>query len=243
MSYGAWRSRATWLVGLVLLASGCGVAEYESKMIVAQQRMERFEKEDQMLGPPLVIPKRLDSKKNLRPWANLFFRPPRGIRPKPVMTEGEEPEPEKRGGLLYQYVPPPKKTALGVARVELAFGDQKEFATELMSNFTATNEPKKSTRSFRPPGRQVGVTFETIEMEGTDQGIDYLYSINRTATKKNLQIAVVYWVLKSQAARSRGLIDLSLESFALNEEATEAREQYNRGSPLLVPQTPDAVSR
>jgi hypothetical protein len=216
--------------------SGCGVAEYESKMIDAQQRLERFVKEDKMLGPPLVIPKHLDKFEIKRPWANLFFRPPKGIRAMYLETDAEEPEPILRGDLLYDYVPPPNLTAGGVARVELAFGDQKDFATTLMGNFPSS-ELKKTQRTFRPPGRQIAITFETIEIEGREGGIDYLYSINRTATKNNVQIAVVYWVLKSEISKvkSSGMLDLSLESFALDEDANAARDLFVRGSPLQVP--------
>jgi hypothetical protein len=231
---------APLLAGLLLLGLGCGVADYESKMILAQQRLERFDKEDKMLGQPLVIPKHLDKLEIRRPWANLFVRPPKGIRPQFVETDAEEPEPVLRGSLLYDYVPPAKQTAGGVARVELAFGEQKDFVAQLLGNFTGTSDPKKSQRTFRPTGRQMGITFETIEMEGTDGGIDYLYSINRTATQSGVQIAIVYWVIKSEVGKVKasGLLDISLESFALEEDANRSRELFARGSPLLVPQRP-----
>jgi hypothetical protein len=233
------RCRALGLLGLLLLASGCGVDDYEKKMIEAQHRIARFEEEDRVLGRPLEIPKHTDKNDIKRPWANLFFRPPKGISYQPVESGGDNSEVVLRGGLLYDYLPPPKTTAGGIARVELAFGEQKpeELRTEVMRRFTSTSNPQSRQRSFRIQGRQTGTNFETIEFDGNDEGIDYFYSINLTHNKE-VSIAVVFWVLKGQQGATIRLIDMSLESFALDEEANRARELFSRGSPLLVPQHP-----
>ena len=95
----------------VVLALGCGLAEYEAKMLESQRRAERFDEENRLLGTGLEIPT-----KEVRPPAatlpevkitvklvNLAMRPPKGINPKfePALWQGK----------FYQYTRLKEKAA------------------------------------------------------------------------------------------------------------------------------------
>src|SRR5688572_20343701 len=60
-----------------LACAGCGLGEYEAHMLAEQQRLERFDRDNRLLGDPVSAP---------AAWARatpsmpeLFLRPPRGV--------------------------------------------------------------------------------------------------------------------------------------------------------------------
>jgi hypothetical protein len=214
-----------WLGGL-LLASGCGVADYEGKMLSAQKRLERYEEESRLLGNPLTLPSRDTKDAGKQRIAHLFLRPPKGI------STTAENESEPRNRLLYSYRPRSANAAGGVALVELAAGDQKDFAAEVLRCVNPSGKAASRTREVRHPLRQTATTFETTEFED-DQ---YFYTVNVWRGAKN-QIAVVYWVFKDRRAGASKAVDLSLESFAVDAEASRQQKSWHL-SPLKMTEPP-----
>lgn len=90
-----------------LLIGGCGLAEYEAQMLDSQQRVERFDEENRLLGTPLQIPtKNVPSPGNPKievstKLINVTIRPPKGIDPvyNPALWQNK----------FYQYLPTPTK--------------------------------------------------------------------------------------------------------------------------------------
>jgi hypothetical protein len=210
--------------GLLCLAVGCGAAEYEGRMLDAQARLARYDEEARLLDDrALAMPTREDKEGAHVRIANVFLRPPKGI--------GSQPSKEPRLGLLYSYQPR-ENTASTAAQVELAFSDQKEFKTNLIRCFNTTTKPTERKRSFRQPGREAPLTFDTTEFEDDR----YFYSINVWGDGKT-QVAVVYWLFKNQASAASRAMDLSLENFGSGADADRQSALFNRGSPLKqVPQ-------
>ncbi|MFO0927198.1 MAG: hypothetical protein U0736_09180 [Gemmataceae bacterium] len=216
---------------LGLLAGGCGVAEYEKKMLEAQNRLQRFDEEKRVLGAPLNLPRVLDENQVSTDVANLFLRPPHGISENP----SNDKEPRER--LFYSYPPATGKQAGGFTLVELAFGDvlrDRDFAQNVLRCFSATGGTASRTNSVQAPGRAEPVTFQTTEFEDGQ----YFYSVNVWRGSKQ-QVAVAYWVLREQKAAARRALDLSLRTFAMDADATAARQLYQRAASgqLLKPPT------
>jgi hypothetical protein len=60
---------------------GCGLSDYEQRMLYSQTYVENKDHEEQVLGLPLAPPPKLttEGKKNGQPVVDLYIRPPRGI--------------------------------------------------------------------------------------------------------------------------------------------------------------------
>ncbi|MEM2119790.1 MAG: ABC transporter permease, partial [Archaeoglobaceae archaeon] len=76
---------------------GCGLKEYEEKMVRAQARLERWEKEFQYLDGPLGIPVRMGKDEKAVSLLPIFLRPPRGINISPENFR------EPRFGLMFTF--------------------------------------------------------------------------------------------------------------------------------------------
>jgi hypothetical protein len=217
----AFRLRRCCLGALLVLASGCGVHEYEKKMLESQVRLQRWEDESRILGGPIGIPYRKAGDTEL-PIANMFLRLPKNIY--------NQPEDKPRENFLYVY----SEAAPGVlARVELAAGDEKDFVSNVMRYYRGSGKPTTHTTSVKAPGRETPTTFETTEMEDDK----YFFSINiHTGSTK---VAIIYWVNKNQKANAKKVIETSLQTFAADSEARKQMDLYRRGSPL--DKVPDRV--
>jgi hypothetical protein len=219
----AWahRLRPCCLAALLVLASGCGVNEYEKKMLESQVRLQRWEEEARVLGSPIGVPYRKSGDTEL-PIANIFLRLPKNIY--------NQAEDKPRENSLYMY----SEAAPGVvARVELAAGDEKDFVSNVMRYFRGSGKPKTYTTSVRAPGRETPTTFETTELE--DDKYIFFINIHTGSTR----VAIIYWVNKSERAKAKKLIDTSLQTFAADNEARKQGELYQRRSPL--DKVPDRV--
>jgi hypothetical protein len=219
----SFRRFVVCLTGLCLVSgSGCGVDDYERKMLEAQARIKRFEEESALLGPALSIPRPRDKDGSQRPIADLFLRPPIGIRTSAVS------ESEPRANLLFTY--PSRKADTGpVVALELAVGEQEDFDKAVIRCFLP-KPPASRERTVHHPLRQSAETFQTTE----DDDQQYFYSINIAKPAKQ-KIAIVYKVAKEQRDAAARAIQMSLESFAVNQEATRQRELAKKGPQLEVP--------
>ena len=218
MLFPAHRIRLCFLgAALVALAGGCGVHEYEKKMLNAQSRLERWEEEADNLTPnPISVPTRkVDNDEES--IANIFLRVPKNIS-----TAWER---DPRSKLMYFY---PEAAPGPVHRVDLAVGEQKEFVTDVLRLCPGKVAGPRQT-SMRVAGRENPTNFETYDVT-TEAGDKYIYSVNIWSGSS--KIAVVYWILKGQEVKGKKLAELSLQTFAAEKDATEQREIFLRGSPV-----------
>lgn len=207
---------------LIALAAGCGVHEYEKKMLDAQSRLQRWEAEEHDLGGPLSVPTRkVDNEEEI--IANIFLRAPTNI--------STQWEPDPRSKLMYYY----KEARSGpVHRIDLAVGEHKDFVTDVL-RLCPGKVAGPSQTSIRLAGRENPTNFETYEIT-TEAGDKYIYSVN--IWSGSTKVAVVYWILKGQELKGKNLAKLSLQTFAAGMDATEQRQVFLRGSPIAqVPAT------
>jgi hypothetical protein len=208
-------------LGLLLLAlPACGLSEYEGLMREkAQKNEEHFRNEQKYLDEPVQIPTEKNKEGKDVPLANVFFRPPKGIRAKP--------ESEPRDNLLWGYPAVPKSGG-DFTYVEMAFAtDNKDFTTEVLQKYQAVE-------NLPTPQRDPPLPFDTWEFNDAQYG----YSINVLKGGGRTQVAVVYWFGKGRHNALRTAMDLSLESLAVDQQAVMARQKYSQKSPWQLKPTP-----
>ncbi len=160
----------------LLMLPACGLSDYESLALQAQEREERFREEKRLLDEPVKIPTHKDKDDHDVALADMFFRPPKGIQ--------AVYQPEKRDDLLWQYFP--ARTGSDFARVEIAFAeDNKEFAAEVLPHFQASGPSQQRVDTLTPPGRPQ-LEFAVWEFDNVQEG----YSIN--VLRGQPQVAIVY---------------------------------------------------
>jgi hypothetical protein len=248
---------AAWAV-LALAAAGCGLADYEERMQQAQRAADRYDEENKYLGDPLVIPDRkpeppaegkAEGKAEGRaegrrgparaePLVNLFLRPPKGISPKPEDQPIQE--------VLYRYGPvtaaqtrtrgagpaPGRAGAggspgSGFTDVYLAVGDDSdEFVDKALAPMPRTEDKLPPAREHRVPlpGGQA-LNFGEINFAADDA--DYSAYFHRSRGRR---VVLVYRMAKDQRAKLAHVVDLSLSTFALDEQAEQMASAF-RGRP------------
>jgi hypothetical protein len=217
------RVRLCFLAALLLSVGGCGLSEYEKKMLDSQNRLERWEEEKRLLGDPIAMPTVADKEGTEFPIANVFLRLPKGLS-----TQPDKP----RQKLLYPYNP--AGNAGQVIRVEFAAAGEKadeqaNFVRDVMRCFSASGGKTTNTQQrFSGDGREIPLVFDKIEF--FDNQYDYLVYINTGSTK----VAVVYVIAKDKKGAISKTLELSLKTFAADREATRQKDLFKRGSPLTM---------
>lgn len=208
---------------LLLGVPACGLSEYETLMQEVQKRADHFQDEKKYLDEPVKIPTKKEDDREV-PVAEVFFRPPKGIRP--------TFEPTPRGNLLWRY--PAQKNNAECSLVELAFGaGNKEFAAEVVGNFNPAERVHPKTQQYPVVGRETPSVFDVWEFEiGSDA-----YSIN-ILRDPVCPVAVVYVYNKARRESARKAIDLSLQSLAVASQVRAARQRYDSKSPWKLKATP-----
>ncbi|HEY7309290.1 MAG TPA: hypothetical protein VH643_08045 [Gemmataceae bacterium] len=198
--------------GLLLLAlPACGLSDYEAKTLETQQRAERFDKEQKYLDEPVQMPTTPDKDGKEVKVADVFFRPPKGIGPKPAHL----------GNQLWRYARTGKSDFV---RVEMAFATEaKDFAQDVMRNYQAAE-------NFQAPQHE---SFDTWEFNDADNG----YSVNVHKGGRT-QVAIVYVFARGQRDNLRTAMDLSLQSLAVDQKAAAARQKYGDKSPWRLKPAP-----
>lgn len=191
----------------------------------AQERADHFQDEKKHLDEPVKIPTKKDKDSDLEvPVAEVFFRPPKGIRP--------TFEPTPRSDLLWRY--PAQKNNAECSRVELAFGaGNKQFAADVANNFPSTQQVHPRTQQYNVVGREAPLVFDVWEFEIGQEA----YSIN-ILRDPVCPVAIVYVYNKARRENARKAIDLSLESLAVASQVRAARQRYDRKSPWKLKATP-----
>jgi hypothetical protein len=207
---------------LLLTLPACGLGDYEELMREAQERERRFQDEKKYLDEPVKVPTKKDGDREI-PVAEIFFRPPKGIRATFETTP--------RNNLLWRY---PARTSGGdFALVEMAFGeDNKDFAAEVVRNYQASEPIRPRAQQFNVPGRDSSLVFDIWEFESGQEG----FSINVLRDPRR-PVAVVYVYNKARRDSARKAIELSLESLAVGPQVRAARQQYDRKSPWQLKST------
>ncbi|HEY1860692.1 MAG TPA: hypothetical protein VGG61_10080 [Gemmataceae bacterium] len=225
------------LVGTALV-SGCGLAEYEANMASEQARIHRIDLENKYLEDPIEWPAKKESdkkdgdkkdgdKKDVdKNWADVFFRPPRGIDRKPQ---------QQQRGMLYEYRRS-KDNNGPILEILIGTGvDQKDFSNDVRKLFPPSVSAITTRRETRTvPGRNEPLAFELTTFD--DANSTYLKCIYK---KGDAQVAVVYHLEKTgklvvfsddekSESELANKIRLSLESLGVDQEASRLRVAFNK---------------
>ena len=153
------RFRFVCLGVLLVFAGGCGVDEYQKKMLKAQDDLVRFEEEKRMLTDPITVPTRPYEGTEV-PIANIFLRLPRGIY--------TQPDTKTRENILFFYAPSTEDAKRPIAKVELAGAkdqqEEKAFITEVLNCFAKSGSTMTRTQQFRIPDSDLTNTFSTYRV-------------------------------------------------------------------------------
>jgi hypothetical protein len=207
LSFTSTRVRLLGLALLVVAVPACGLSEYEKLMHDTQEREARFRLENKYLDAPVQIPTQKDKDDHDVPVANVFFRPPKGISSK---AEG--------GPFLWHYR---ARSSGDFVSVDMAFAppDDKDFVAKVFNYYPRAEGSTTPTRN--PP-----LPFDSWEFDSAQQG----YSINITKGS-GTKVAIVYVFGKGRREALRQIIDLSLQSLGVDQQANAARLRYNQKSP------------
>jgi hypothetical protein len=214
-------------LGLAAWVSGCGLSEYEANMASEQARVHRLEEENKYLDDPIEWPAKKDSDKketgrketskkdSEKPYVDVFFRPPRGIKRTPN---------QQQHGPLYVF---PRSSDNTGAIQEIWIGaavNQADFARDVTKLFVpAGGSVTKPTHSDKqPPGRKEPLSLDTSTYE--DAGSTYSINIYK---KGNIDVAVVYHIDKTKSSETTAKVEMSLESLAIDADAAQQRRLFN----------------
>jgi hypothetical protein len=223
------------LPGVVFLVlAGCGLTEYEQRMLQTQRRVQQVEETNRLLDQPLNVPTREEPEKEkgkgptITTLAYFFFRPPLGI----LLT----PEKTPRQGLLYTYPINPKPPApppgskppppSPFVAVEVAIGsDIKDLIRDVLRAYPSSVAAAPVKKSFSSGERTT--EFETYEFDDPDGSH---WALHFTLVGKQA-FALAYHIAKGQKDNAARALQASLESFAAGEAMVPAKLEYNNGSP------------
>jgi hypothetical protein len=227
----------------------------------SQQRVTLREEQDKVLGAEVGLTgKPIKDKRLPKQLPPLFLRWPRGIT--------NVPEEKPRNNLLYVYVQPkqkanprapqPPNTPQAQAPVFLecllAFGTldwkENEFLFEVAKNSLVGAGPssgKYPAATWQAVNRQAGPPLRFLRMPAFDatrtaDGAQLRCSVSVWKGKTGY-IAVVYVWEKSKEGAAAKTVEISLATFAAEDEAGKALQEFQNGAPLgpvptMPPQPP-----
>lgn len=209
----AIRARRLGLGLLLLAVPACGLSDYEALMREAQEREEILRAEQKYLGQPVQIPTTKDKEDHDVPLANVFFRPPKGIDPKP-----------QQRGLSWRYG---ASSSSDFIAVDMAFGEEsKDFSRSILDNYGRGDLSPGTPRQITPPGQKTLVVFDVWEFSDAQNG--YSVNIPRGSTKP---LAIVFIYQRTRFDNARKLIELSLQALGLDQSFSTARTRASQKSP------------
>jgi hypothetical protein len=218
------------LIAGLLVVSGCGLQDYESRMEYEQKRVKYYEEENQNLEPKPITWPAPKEKKDLMAKEALFFRPPKEVSTTPEDT------PLGPLNLFFRY--PAKKTSgfedMLVAPLMSFKGADKlkqSILEELGMNGLKPTPKEMGQRSGRP------VPFELYR--DTAANAPYLY-----VHRNDPFLVLVLFRPGEQnpgAERLEALMDYSLGSLLTGNAATQRHGSWRPPAP--APAAPNTPSR
>ena len=199
---------------VALAAAGCGLSDYESKMQLADVRLQRIDDENRVLGDPLILPVGDGS-----PPADVFLRPPKGIN-KNSIDQKETP-------LHY-----PATTASVCTDVYLWFepkGDEPDKDKDKLKRRIEAGLSQPAA-TWQPYSSQAGegrpaTAFDCVQFVPTNTA-SYRAYVHTTAG--GVAVGVVFKVAQPAPAGADEAIQWSLGTYADSAEASKARSDYQK---------------
>jgi hypothetical protein len=197
---------------IALFIAGCGVSHYQAKMLEEQERIRRFDEENKLLDAPLQLPsKKKDDKGPARPV--VFIRPPKGI--------SSTAEAHEKSSILYRYRVGSKSN---LPFLDVIIGaealEPDKFWGDLLKGFPGAQRGD----SRRVEKTNVGGDKLLLEELQHEDFWIYVYPAAKP------QAAVVFHLdpAKREDPSARKLMDLSLGTLAVGQEASRLQRAFER---------------
>lgn len=224
------RARRFGLAFLLLAVPACGLSDYEALMRDAQERKERFDEEQTFLDAPVQIAKQKNKDGKDEPVANVFFRPPKGILPKPESQA-------RTGSSTWRYAR--GKAGSEFVYVDLAIPeDAADIAGSVVSTYTTADQAAHRNQTITPPDQETPMRFDIWESNSGQTGYSINVLVQQGGQKLLKPLAVIYHYNKGRTQNVRKAIELSLQSLAVDQRAGVARLRYNQRSPWRLEAEP-----
>ncbi len=217
-------------LSFVLFLLGCGLSDYGGQMASEKARLDLWDEETALLGPPIRMPELPKKDGKAQEW-EVFLRVPRGVDPSPL-TQQNSSLAQLFGGMLAQYVGGGKS---GVLNLYLAWAlEPKNFISTVVSHFPVSGGEDKTitiprsvillgtaknltpdiplTRRVPPPGQMSAYSFYFYRYDDVDG--------------KRTEVAVVYET--ELGAKADAAIKASLASLGGGWETSPLRKQYEK---------------
>jgi hypothetical protein len=199
-----------------LLVAGCGLNDYETKMIQEHETLLYLDEQAKSLDVPVKFPERTEKEGVVRS-KDVFIRPPKGIRVDP-----EKKGPPQYGTLLSQYLPSPRANTGSFKEVAVAASTKsmEDFKKDVIHAFGIDKDVSTSKLSVeRGPG-QTPLTFDQARIDASDGQHTFLIHFLRDP---KIKLAVVFKLPKDDTQASKTM-KLSLASVAVG---ANARQQWS----------------
>jgi hypothetical protein len=202
-----------------LLNCGCGLSDYEAKMTSARARVERFDKENELLADYIDWPGASDDRS-----LDVFLRLPKGI--------SRTPEPDLYQDLLYIYPATSanstfQKVYVGISK-EMTSDD---FWQKLTAAIPGVPRGSPTTLQVMPPDRSA-FNLQTVTID-TPTSSAFLYLWQRDP----VVLALVYQLDNAKKGdNATQALNMSLESLGVGFDAAARRRGVSK--PPARPQAP-----
>jgi len=200
------------VLGLLTIGmAGCGLGDYEEKMLDQQTRLARFDRENKELGGSLDMPEVVEKAGG----EEVFLRVPKGVSTTPETAN-------LWSGLFYNYPGGGHFAGLYVAWAGKKDDDFKK-KVEGASAFNNAGIKRSPYTTDPMPGRQP-LTLKTSTYELTDR----TYHLYLSPDEK---VALVFEILRTAPAKAAtDAMNLSLGTLAFGGDAGKQRREYSKRS-------------
>jgi hypothetical protein len=207
------------------MALGCGLDEYEQKMLKHQAQFDLLGEIDQKLGPPLELPPalavELEGDKTKGPPLDFFYRPPREINSSPA-----EPD-NPFGGVLHRYGRTTRGTQGTLTDIYLAVEPTRRgrtyatFRQDILGIFGAMNISPERNVEFERAGKKLQFLYQSFEDRQANFAVYFLHNLD-------VHAALAFRVDKGSLTPHLPLIETSLKTLHAGLDAGRVRADYQR---------------
>lgn len=203
------KCQAGCIIGMLIVATGCGLSDYQEKMVHQQEILARLEKENSLLADPMSIAN--PTRKDAVPL-DLFMRPPTSV---PAYPDQE----------LFKEVLAVYNGSGGINVLVATRHKKKNLEKEILETIPRTSEVAVgSFKTIPPPGGQP-IQFRSLSFEaGEEEATKYRYYVYLTPRG---EAAIIFQEQGAVGAAAKEARELSLSTFGMGKEAKRLADFYS----------------
>ena len=198
-----------------LAQAGCGVADYEKKMLDAEVRVQRFDEDNRLLGAPLTFPS------DPAPPLDIFLRPPKGVAKSHDTAKDQAP---------YHF------SALNGLFTEMlvTFGnpddgaDGKDKLKKQIEDRLSRQAQNWQPIDVHPPERTQAISFDAVEFTDplAPANAPAVFIVYAHQSAGRAAVGLVFHFLQSNRSGADAALKRCLETYAEAGDAQKARAAF-----------------